>query len=93
MIERAIKEIDFPPLKVLILDEAQDCTPLQWSVIYKMANKVKRIYLAGDDDQAIYIKLSSANLLSDVLITLVCSAKSIVQSFGSNTSSGKYLRQ
>ena len=54
MIERAIKEIDFPPLKVLILDEAQDCTPLQWSVIYKMANKVKRIYLAGDDDQAIY---------------------------------------
>jgi len=54
MIERAIKEIDFPSLKVLILDEAQDCTPLQWSVIYKMANKVDRIYLAGDDDQAIY---------------------------------------
>jgi superfamily I DNA/RNA helicase len=54
MIERAIKEVDFPSLKVLILDEAQDCTPLQWSVIYKMASKVKRIYLAGDDDQAIY---------------------------------------
>ena len=55
MIERAIKEVTFPSLKVLILDEAQDCTPLQWSVIYKMAPKVKRIYLAGDDDQAIYI--------------------------------------
>ena len=41
MIERAIKEIDFPSLKVLILDEAQDCTPLQWSVIYKMAPKVE----------------------------------------------------
>jgi len=54
MIERSISEVDFPPLKVLILDEAQDCTPLQWSVIYKMAPKVKRIYLAGDDDQAIY---------------------------------------
>ena len=54
MIERAIKEVTFPSLKVLILDEAQDCTPLQWSVIYKMAPKVKRIYLAGDDDQAIY---------------------------------------
>jgi hypothetical protein len=32
MIERAIDEIDFPPLDVLILDEAQDFTPLQWSV-------------------------------------------------------------
>tara|TARA_R100000657_G_C4682760_1_gene133138 strand:+ start:1962 stop:3590 length:1629 start_codon:yes stop_codon:yes gene_type:complete len=54
MIERAIDEVDFPPLKVLILDEAQDFTPLQWSVIYKMSDKVERIYLAGDDDQGIY---------------------------------------
>jgi|TARA_R110000751_G_scaffold57412_3_gene121783 superfamily I DNA/RNA helicase len=53
MIEKAIA-LDFPKLKVLILDEAQDCTPLQWSVIYKMADKVDRIYLAGDDDQGIY---------------------------------------
>jgi len=45
MIERTIKEVDFPSLKVLILDEAQDCTPLQWSVIYKMAMKAKKIYL------------------------------------------------
>ncbi len=54
MIERAIDEVEFPPLEVLILDEAQDFTPLQWSVIYKMVDKVKRIYLAGDDDQGIY---------------------------------------
>ena len=54
MIERAINEVDFPPLEVLILDEAQDFTPLQWSVIYKMVDKVKRVYLAGDDDQGIY---------------------------------------
>lgn len=54
MIERAIHEVNFPPLDILILDEAQDFTPLQWSVIYKMVDNVKRIYLAGDDDQAIY---------------------------------------
>jgi|TARA_R100000742_G_C4279566_1_gene104515 superfamily I DNA/RNA helicase len=54
MIERAIDEVEFPPLEVLILDEAQDFTPLQWSVIYKMTDKVKRVYLAGDDDQGIY---------------------------------------
>ena len=54
MIGRAIDEVEFPPLEILILDEAQDFTPLQWSVIYKMCDNVKRIYLAGDDDQAIY---------------------------------------
>ena len=54
MIGRAIQEISFPPLKILIIDEAQDCTPLQWSVIYKLAQNAHRIYLAGDDDQAIY---------------------------------------
>ena len=54
MIERTIDEVNFPPLKVLIVDEAQDCTPLQWSVIYKLAENTDRIYLAGDDDQAIY---------------------------------------
>ena len=54
MIGRAIEEIKFPPLKILIIDEAQDCTPLQWSVIYKLAQNARRVYLAGDDDQAIY---------------------------------------
>jgi superfamily I DNA/RNA helicase len=54
MISKAIDEIDFPALDVLILDEAQDFTPLQWSVLFKIANKSNRIYLAGDDDQGIY---------------------------------------
>ena len=46
MIEKALHEVEFPKLDVLILDEAQDFTPLQWSLIYKMADKVKRIYLS-----------------------------------------------
>jgi len=54
MIERAIREINFGKLEILILDEAQDFTPLQWSVIFKIAKQAKKIYLAGDDDQAIY---------------------------------------
>ena len=54
MIERSIDEVNFPPLEVLILDEAQDFTPLQWSVVYKMAQNANKVYLAGDDDQAIY---------------------------------------
>ena len=54
MIERAIDEVDFPKLKLLILDEAQDFTPLQWSLIYKMVDNIDCIYIAGDDDQSIY---------------------------------------
>ena len=38
----------------LILDEAQDCTPLQWEVIDGFAQCAEVFYLAGDDDQAIY---------------------------------------
>ena len=54
MIERTIDEVDFPKLEILILDEAQDFTPLQWSVLYKLAQNARRVYLAGDDDQGIY---------------------------------------
>jgi superfamily I DNA/RNA helicase len=55
MIEGCLQsKINFPPIDVLILDEAQDCTPLQWQVIFKIAKKAGRVYLAGDDDQGIY---------------------------------------
>ena len=37
-----------------IVDEAQDLTPLQWDFVYLMASKAKKVYIAGDDDQAIH---------------------------------------
>ncbi|MEE8606736.1 MAG: ATP-dependent helicase [Nitrospiraceae bacterium] len=43
------------PIKVLFLDEAQDFSKLQWDFITKLcAAGVERLYLAGDDDQAIF---------------------------------------
>lgn len=39
---------------VAFVDEAQDLTTLQWDVMEKMFSKAKRLYIAGDDDQAIY---------------------------------------
>lgn len=39
---------------VLFVDEAQDLSKLQWMVVDKLARDVKRVYLAGDDDQAIF---------------------------------------
>lgn len=42
------------PVKVAFIDEAQDLTPLQWSVAMKMFKHAERVYVAGDDDQAVY---------------------------------------
>lgn len=43
-----------PSLEVLIIDEAQDLSALQWMMVDQMARKAKNVYIAGDDDQAIY---------------------------------------
>jgi DNA helicase-2/ATP-dependent DNA helicase PcrA len=54
MIEEFIK-IDNPPrLEVLIVDEAQDLSELQWLMVEQLARFAKRIYVAGDDDQTIF---------------------------------------
>lgn len=41
-------------IDVVIIDEAQDLTTLQWQVCEQLFSKVKKMYIAGDDDQAIY---------------------------------------
>lgn len=38
----------------VFLDEAQDCSPLQWRVFKQMLRPDARVVIAGDDDQAIY---------------------------------------
>jgi len=43
-----------PQLDVLIIDEAQDLSRLQWDVVEMLARHVNDVYIAGDDDQAIY---------------------------------------
>ena len=54
MVQRYITDGLVIPFKVLMVDEAQDLTPLQWDMIVKIAESVDRVYIAGDDDQAIY---------------------------------------
>ena len=43
-----------PELDVLIVDESQDLSMLQWKVVDKLASRSSRTIVAGDDDQAIY---------------------------------------
>lgn len=42
------------PVDVGILDEGQDLSKLQWVCFEKMVADADRVYMAGDDDQAIY---------------------------------------
>lgn len=42
------------PVDVVILDEAQDLSKLQWSIFRHMIEDAERVYVAGDDDQSIY---------------------------------------
>jgi len=43
-----------PNFDVVFIDEAQDLSPIQWKLYDILKSKSKNIYLAGDDDQAIY---------------------------------------
>jgi superfamily I DNA/RNA helicase len=42
------------PVDVAIIDEAQDLNNLQWDIVKKIFSNVDNLYIAGDDDQAIY---------------------------------------
>lgn len=54
MLDRFCASGHVPELDALLVDEAQDLSLLQWRVVEKLAASVPRMYVAGDDDQAIY---------------------------------------
>ena len=43
-----------PEFDLCFLDEAQDLSPLQWDIAHLLDRRSKKMYCAGDDDQAIY---------------------------------------
>ena len=43
----------FPEFDILIIDEAQDLSNLQWDFVDRLVEKSMQVYLSGDDDQAI----------------------------------------
>ena len=59
MLNRFINQIQLPEAKVpefdvIFVDEAQDLSLLQWKMIKALQPHTKDIYIAGDDDQAIF---------------------------------------
>ena len=43
-----------PDFDVLFVDEAQDLAPIQWTMVSRLAENAGEVFIAGDDDQAIF---------------------------------------
>jgi len=55
LLEKILEQPErLPSLDVLIIDEAQDLSKLQWELVRLLAQKAQRTFIAGDDDQAVY---------------------------------------
>jgi len=55
MIQRFLDKGKPPQFKVIFVDEAQDLSLIQWSMIKKIEEETKcDVWIAGDDDQAIF---------------------------------------
>lgn len=54
MIEKFLWTTSIPNIRVLVVDEAQDLSPLQWDMVHRISTTCEYVYYAGDDDQAIY---------------------------------------
>ena len=56
MLEQFVQESHryCPDFDLCFLDEAQDLSPLQWQIAHLIEKKSKKMYCAGDDDQAIF---------------------------------------
>lgn len=49
-----VQEGDSLPVRVVMIDEAQDITALQWKVIEKAFSRAEKVIIAGDENQSIY---------------------------------------
>ena len=55
LLERLTEQTEMlPKLEVLIIDEAQDLSRLQWKLVEALETKAERTHIAGDDDQAVF---------------------------------------
>ena len=54
MLSLFLSEKVAPQLETIFIDEAQDLSFLQWQMVFALEKLCKNIYVAGDDDQAIF---------------------------------------
>lgn len=47
-------EVPMPVFDILVIDEAQDLSLSQWRFVERLIESSRKVYIAGDDDQAIF---------------------------------------
>lgn len=67
-----------PRLDVLLVDEVQDLSALQWRVVRHLSRECPRVVLAGDDDQAIY-RWAGADV--EEMLGMSCASRVLGQSY------------
>lgn len=51
---------NIPAFELLIIDEAQDLSDLQWKLVNRLVAKANQVIVAGDDDQAIMVPFGAS---------------------------------
>ena len=54
MLSLYLSEEVSPKLETIFIDEAQDLSFLQWQMVFALEKLCNKLYIAGDDDQAIF---------------------------------------
>lgn len=67
-----------PEFDICFVDEAQDLSSVQWDIVHALDKKSKRLYVAGDDDQAIY---TWAGADVDQFVSVIGDAEVLEQSY------------
>lgn len=78
MLEMFCKHGHVPSTDLLIIDEAQDLSTLQWAVIERLIRQSNSVFVAGDDDQSIF-SWSGANTV--YFINLLGKVKNLTISY------------
>ena len=58
-----------PTFELLIIDEAQDLTKHVWTFAKRLIGNAKKVFIAGDDDQAIYHSFGASPQTFNSLVT------------------------
>lgn len=78
MIHKFVEQGTSPKIRKLVVDEAQDLSRCQWQMVGVIAKQAEEVYLAGDDDQAIF-RWAGADI--ETWIKLPGSVKVLEQSY------------
>jgi len=78
LINEFVAQKTSPKLDIVIVDEVQDLKPSEWEIVNILQKQAKAVYLAGDDDQAIF-SWSGADVSK--LIDLNCKTQILNKSY------------